>query len=44
MIKILVKIYIRFREIICKCFCSCKKSNDELSRDNSVVELDMKEK
>lgn len=39
MIRILVKMYVKFREIICRCFCSCKKSNvDELSCDNSIEE------
>ena len=41
MIRFLIKIYVRFREIICKCFCSCKKSDvDELSRENSIEKKD----
>lgn len=38
MIRLLIKFYVRFREIICKCFCSCKRSDNDLSRDNSVDE------
>ena len=38
MIKFLIRVYIHFRDLICKCFCSCKKTDtvDDITRENSV--------